>query len=37
VDQVVQGVDLEAEQGLVGLGGEVLEAGDQEPRMPIRV
>src|SRR4029450_5826905 len=30
VDEVVQGVDLEAEQGLVGLGGEVLEAGDQE-------
>jgi hypothetical protein len=28
----VQGVDLEAEQGLVGLGGEVLEAGDQEPQ-----
>src|SRR5215207_10942446 len=31
VDEVVQGVDLEAEQGLVGLGGEVVEAGDQEP------
>ena len=30
VDQVVQGIDLEAEQGLVGLGGEVLEAGDEE-------
>jgi hypothetical protein len=30
VDDVVQGVDLEAEQGLVGLGGEVVEAGDEE-------
>ena len=30
VDEVVQGVDLEAEQGLVGLGGEVLEARDEE-------
>jgi hypothetical protein len=30
VDQVVEGVDLEAEQGLVGLGGEVLDAGDEE-------
>jgi hypothetical protein len=30
VDQVVQGVDLEAEQGLVGLGGEVLKARDEE-------
>src|SRR5215217_6934612 len=31
VDQVVERVDLEADQGLVGLGGEVLKAGDQEP------
>jgi len=30
VDEVVEGVDLEAEQGLVGLGGEVVEAGDEE-------
>src|SRR5215207_10902814 len=30
VDQVVQRVDLKAEQGLVGLGGEVVEAGDEE-------
>jgi hypothetical protein len=30
VDEVVQRVDLEAEQGLVGLGGEVVEAGDEE-------
>src|SRR5215211_1568135 len=28
VDQVVQAVDLKAEQGLVALGGEVVEAGD---------
>ena len=31
VDDVVQGVDLEPEQGLVGLGREVVEAGDEEP------
>jgi len=37
VDEVVQRVDLEAEQGLVGLGGEVLKAGDEEPRIPIKV
>src|SRR5215207_6836881 len=30
VDEVVQGVDLEAEQGLVGLGGEVVQASDEE-------
>jgi hypothetical protein len=34
VDDVVQGVDLEAEQGLVGLSGEVLEAGDEESQDP---
>src|SRR5215212_10040028 len=31
MDDVVQGIDLEAEQGLVGFGGEVVEAGDEEP------
>jgi hypothetical protein len=30
VNQVVQRVDLEAEERLVGLGGEVIEAGDEE-------
>jgi hypothetical protein len=34
VDDVVQRVDLEAEQGLVGLSGEVLEAGDEESQDP---
>jgi hypothetical protein len=30
VDEVVEWVDLEAEQGLVGLGGEVVQASDEE-------
>jgi hypothetical protein len=34
VDDVVQRVDLEAEQGLVGLSGEVLEPRDEEPQDP---
>jgi len=31
VHDVVERVDLEPGQGLVGLGGEVPEAGDEEP------
>jgi hypothetical protein len=30
----VQRVDLKAEQSLVGLGGEVVEAGDKEAEQP---
>jgi hypothetical protein len=37
VDEVVQRVELEVEQGLVGLGGEVLQPVTRKPRMPTRV